>query len=232
VREILGQPDRSTPAGLRDYAPLVFLYNTGARVSGALALTSADVHGAGLRRPRHVRLHGKGNKDRICPLWPETASALARVIADDGALSGRVFRSARGNPLSRDGVAYLLAKYVTIAAKGMPSLLRQRVTPHVLRHSCAVALLRAGVDVTVIRDYLGQASIGKPPTNSVVVFGSNAGMMSADEGAGRDSVANDVTRPTAGALASARQRRHRLGGGRRHSVGATQRPWQPPSGGA
>lgn len=158
VRAILAQPDRSTLAGLRDYALLVFLYNTGARVSEALTLTAADIQGAGLR-PRHVRVHGKGNKDRICPLWPETASALARVIAAGSAPSGPVFRSARGNPLTRDGVAYLLAKYVTLAAKGTPNLLRQRVTPHVLRHSCAVALLQAGVDVTVIRDYLGHASI-------------------------------------------------------------------------
>lgn len=158
VRAILAQPDRRTPAGLRDYALLVFLYNTGARVSEALALTPADVHRAALR-PRHVRVHGKGNKERLCPLWPETSSALARLVADDAALSGPVFRNARGGPLTRDGVAYVLAKYVRFAAKEMPNLLRERVTPHVLRHSCAVALLQAGVDVTVIRDYLGHASI-------------------------------------------------------------------------
>jgi integrase/recombinase XerD len=102
VREVLAEPDRSTSAGLRDYALLVFLYNTGARVSEALALTAADIQRVG-RRPRHVRVHGKGNKDRICPLWPETASALARVIAADSAPSGPVFRSARGNQLTRDG---------------------------------------------------------------------------------------------------------------------------------
>jgi site-specific recombinase XerD len=158
VRAILAQPERRTPAGLRDYALLVFLYNTGARVSEALALTAADVH-RGALRPRHVRVHGKGNKERICPLWPETSSALAHLVADDVTSPGPVFRNARGNPLTRDGVAYLLAKYVRLAAKEMPNLLHQRVTPHVLRHSCAVALLQAGVDVTVIRDYLGHASI-------------------------------------------------------------------------
>jgi site-specific recombinase XerD len=158
VRAILAQPDLRTPAGLRDYALLVFLYNTGARVSEALALTPADVQRAALR-PRHVRVRGKGNKERLCPLWPETFSALARLTADDSALPGPVFRNARGEPLTRDGVAHVLAKYVRLAAQEMPNLLRQRVTPHVLRHSCAVALLQAGVDVTVIRDYLGHASV-------------------------------------------------------------------------
>jgi site-specific recombinase XerD len=158
VRAILARPDRRTSAGRHDHALLLFLYNTGARVSEALALTPADVEGATLR-PRHVRVHGKGNKERCCPLWPETAAALAHVIADDGASAAHVFRNARGEPLTRDGVAYVLSKYVQLAATEMPTLRRQRVTPHVLRHSCAVALLQAGVDITVIRDYLGHASV-------------------------------------------------------------------------
>lgn len=124
VRAILAQPNRSTSIGLRDYALLVFLYNTGARVSEALGLTTADVQGASLR-PRHVRVRGKGNKERWCPLWPETAAALTRLIADDGVMTARVFRNARGDPLTRDGVAYLLSKYVRLAAADMPNLLRQ-----------------------------------------------------------------------------------------------------------
>lgn len=158
VRAILARPDERTWAGRRDRALLLFLYNTGARISEALALTSADVQGAALR-PRHVRVLGKGNKERFCPLWPETATALVRVIADGGANATYVFRNARGGQLTRDGVAYMLAKYVQLAATEMPTLGRQRITPHVLRHSCAVALLQAGVDVTVIRDYLGHASV-------------------------------------------------------------------------
>lgn len=158
VRAILAQPDRRRPMGQRDYALFLFLYNTGARVSEALALTPADIKAAALR-PRHVRLRGKGNKERYCPLWPETATALGRVIVDGGSATTHVFRNARGEPLTRDGVAYLLSKYVRVAAKEMPSLHRQRVTPHVLRHSCAVALLQAGVDITVIRDYLGHTSV-------------------------------------------------------------------------
>jgi site-specific recombinase XerD len=143
---------------MRDYALLIFLYNTGARVSEALAVTPTDLH---LAAPRHVRLRGKGDKERICPLWPETAAALnsALATATRSLRSDTVFRSARGTALTRDGAAYILEKYVTLAAREIPLLERRRVTPHVLRHSCAVALLQAGVDVTVIRDYLGHASI-------------------------------------------------------------------------
>src|SRR5262249_27246124 len=77
----------------------------------------------------------------------------------DGENGAAVFLSAAGRPLSRDGAAYLLAKYVNRAAEHLPALRRRRVSPHVLRHSCAVALLQAGVDLTWIRDYLGHASV-------------------------------------------------------------------------
>ena len=157
VQVILGKPDRRTPLGLRDHALLLFLYNTGARVSEALAVQVQDLD---LNKPPQVRLHGKGRKDRICPLWRETATALQLLPtvrqADPG---GSVFLNSRSKPLSRDGVAYILHKYVMKAASDVPALRRRRITPHVLRHSCAVALLQAGIDITVIRDYLGHASI-------------------------------------------------------------------------
>ena len=157
VHVILGKPDCRTPLGLRDHALLLFLYNTGARVSEALAVQLQDLD---LTKPPQVRLHGKGGKDRICPLWVETATELQRLptvrLADPGE---PVFLSSRGTPLSRDGVAYILGKYVTMATNDVPTLRRRRVTPHVLRHSCAVALLQAGNDITVIRDYLGHASV-------------------------------------------------------------------------
>jgi site-specific recombinase XerD len=155
VRVLLDQPDRRRPTGLRDHALLLFLYNTGARISEALGVTVDDLR---LAPPRHVRIRGKGAKERICPLWTETASALSRLIHSDDR-AGLVFRSAAGRPLSRDGAAYLLSKYVRLAATKLPALRRRRISPHVLRHSCAVALLQAGVDLTVIRDYLGHASV-------------------------------------------------------------------------
>ena len=157
VRVLLRKPDRATTIGLRDYALLLILYNTGARVSEILGLRVRDLE---LVRPRQVRLRGKGGRDRFCPLWRDTASALRQwidrqTLAPDDA----VFRNARGAPMSRDGVAYVLEKYVRLSLTDVPGLHRRRVTPHVLRHSCAVALLQAGIDITVIRDYLGHASI-------------------------------------------------------------------------
>lgn len=156
ARALIGQPQPNTVGGARDLALLLFLYNTGARVSEALSVKAEDLH---LFRPPQVRLHGKGGKDRLCPLWPETARALRALLQRDNIGLGEIFRNARGGPLSRDGVAYLLAKHLRRAALAFPNLRHRRVTPHVLRHSCAVALLQAGVDLTVIRDYLGHASV-------------------------------------------------------------------------
>ena len=155
ARAVISAVDTSSGRGRRDHALLLFLYNTGARVSEALAVRPSDLR---LERPRHVRLIGKGKKERVCPLWPETAAALRRIVHAEA--SGEpVFQSRPGTPLTRDGVAYLLQKYVRLAAKNSPSPRLRRVTPHMLRHSCAVALLQAGVDITVIRDYLGHASV-------------------------------------------------------------------------
>ncbi|MFJ1261021.1 tyrosine-type recombinase/integrase, partial [Cupriavidus sp. CuC1] len=157
VRAILEQPNRSTSLGSRDYALLLFLYNTGARVSEALAVRCADLR---LTHPCQVRLHGKGRKDRLCPLWRETARVLQRLPAvRDAQPGGFIFVNRNGEPLTRDGVAYLLRKYVAAAVPSTPNLGHRRVTPHVLRHSCAVSLLQAGIDITVIRDYLGHASV-------------------------------------------------------------------------
>jgi integrase/recombinase XerD len=155
ARAIITAVDPRTPHGLRDRALLLFLYNTGARVSEALAVRARELR---LDRPRQVRLHGKGGKERYCPLWPETASALRQILGVDPD-DGVIFRNARGCPLSRDGVAYLINKYVLRVSETLATLRARRITPHVFRHSCAVALLQAGVDVTVIRDYLGHASV-------------------------------------------------------------------------
>jgi integrase/recombinase XerD len=156
VAAIIAQPNRTTRRGMRDHALLLFLYNTGARVSEAIGVRRRDLQ---LARPHHVRLHGKGNKERICPLWPETAAALVHLLDGQPDDAETIFRNRRGTPLSRDGIAYLLKTYTRRAADRYPSLRRSRVSPHVFRHSCAVALLQAGVDVSVIRDYLGHSSI-------------------------------------------------------------------------
>jgi site-specific recombinase XerD len=155
ARAVITALDRRSRDGQRDQALLLFLYNTGARVSEALALRACDLR---FERPRQVRLLGKGPKERSCPLWSETASALRRII-HHGRTEDVLFRNACGAPLTRDGVAYLLSQYVRRAAEQIPALRKPRVTPHVMRHSCAVALLQAGIDVSVIRDYLGHASV-------------------------------------------------------------------------
>jgi site-specific recombinase XerD len=155
ARAIIAAVDLRMAQGVRDRALLLFLYNTGARVSEALAIRPRDLR---LGRPRQVRLQGKGNKERICPLWPETAAALRPMVTATSA-DEPIFRNACGPPLTRDGVAYLIDKYVSRAAKTLPALRRAHVTPHAFRHGCGVALLQAGVDLTVIRDYLGHASV-------------------------------------------------------------------------
>src|SRR5580704_12086699 len=108
ARAVITAVDRRSREGQRDHALLLFLYNTGARVSEALAVRASDLR---LERPRQVRLLGKGRKERICPLWSETASALRRIIRA-GKSDDVLFRNTVGAPLTRDGVAYLLRKYV------------------------------------------------------------------------------------------------------------------------
>lgn len=158
MRAIIAMPDRRTRDGWRDYTLLLLLYNCGARVSEVIDLRWDDLQ---LVPPRQVRLRGKGKKERLLPLWRETADALRRL---DGVAASRdrqhVFVNRHGQPLTRDGIAYILGKHVAAAAgRERPMLRRKRITPHVLRHSCAVALLQSGTDVTVIRDYLGHASV-------------------------------------------------------------------------
>lgn len=157
VRGLLEAPDRRRPGGRRDHALLLFLYNTGARISEALDVRGRDITAVGAP---HVRLRGKGGKERLCPLWRETLTALRHLpTVTTAAPDQPIFVNARGTALTRDGAAYIVEKYATQAALSRPSLGRRRITPHVLRHSCAVTLLQAGVDVSVIRDYLGHASI-------------------------------------------------------------------------
>lgn len=157
ARLIINMPNKHTCDGWRDYTLLLFLYNCGARVSEAAGLQWDDRQ---LAAPRQVRLRGKGKKERLLPPWPETANALHRLRGMSRGAGGQcVFVNRHDQPLTRDGIAYVLTKHTTAAGKDNPALLRKHITPHVLRHSCAVALLQSGTDVTVIRDYLGHTSV-------------------------------------------------------------------------
>lgn len=157
ARLIISMPDRRTQDGWRDYTLLLFLYNCGARVAEVAGLQWNDLQ---LVVPRQVRLRGKGKKERLLPLWPETANALHRLRGMTHSADHQcVFANRHGQPMTRDGIAYVLAKHAAAAAQANPALRRKHITPHVLRHSCAVALLQSGTDVTVIRDYLGHSSV-------------------------------------------------------------------------
>lgn len=154
---VLDQIDRDTPRGIRDGTLFLFLYNTGARVSEALKLRWSELN---LTRPWQVRLHCKNAKERNCPLWKQTAEWLRQLQSRTCAVpESQVFLNSRGQPLTRDGVAYLLNYYYQLARKINTSLPRPSIHPHLLRHSCAVALLQAGVELTAIRDYLGHSSV-------------------------------------------------------------------------
>jgi site-specific recombinase XerD len=108
----------------------------------------------------HVRVLGKGRKERATPLTRETAAVLKAWLCEiPDSADAIVFPSARGTRLSSDGIEYLVAKYVVIAAKACPSLAHKRVTPHVLRHTAAMELLQAGVDRSLIALLLGHESV-------------------------------------------------------------------------
>ena len=150
--------DRTTRDGRRDYAMLATMFNTGARVQEILDLRASDVQ---VVSPAHVRLFGKGRKERLCPLWPQTAQLLRAYISERGltpASTQPLFVNHRGTPLTRFGVRYLLAKYCDRARTTCPSLTGKRLHPHSLRHSAAVHLLKAGVDLVTISHWLGHAS--------------------------------------------------------------------------
>lgn len=152
---LLAQPDRRNARSQRDYALLLFLYNTGARVSEAIAVRRCDFQ---FVSPYHVRLLGKGAKVRFCPIWSDTINAIKPLLAPESDQADPIFRGLRRAPLTRHGANYILAKHAAAAGR-KDATFPKRVSPHMLRHSCACALLQAGVDLTVIRDYLGHASI-------------------------------------------------------------------------
>jgi site-specific recombinase XerD len=109
-----------------------------------------------------VRLVGKGRKERLCPLWPQTAELLRSLLSESGMdphSTEPLFRNHRGEPLTRFGVRYILAKYCGRARASTPTLAGKRLHPHSMRHSTAVHLLKAGVDLTTISHWLGHASV-------------------------------------------------------------------------
>ncbi len=159
IQAVLALIDRKDPDGQRDYALVVTMFNTGARVQELLNLR---VHNLQLIRPYQIRLFGKGRKERLCPLWPETAQLL-RSFIDRRNLSPQseavLFVNHRGEPLTRFGVRYLLAKYCERASDTTPTLKEKRLHPHSMRHSTAIYLLKSGVDLVTISHWLGHVDV-------------------------------------------------------------------------
>ncbi|MGA2261519.1 MAG: tyrosine-type recombinase/integrase [Acidobacteriota bacterium] len=155
VEAVLAAIDRAATRGRRDYVLFATMFNTGARVQEILDLRPRDLQ---LDKPFHARLVGKGRKERLCPLLPATAELLRAFLSEQGIESNsreRLFRNYRGEPLTRFGVRYILAKYCNRAKQGTPTLGAKRLHPHSMRHSTAVNLLQAGVDLTTIAHWLG-----------------------------------------------------------------------------
>jgi len=157
VDAILAQPDRSTPEGQRDHTLMVFLYNTGARIQEALDVCP---HAVRFESPSSVQLFGKGRKERVCPLWPETSALLQSLLRRrPRSMDQPIFVNRYGEHLGASGVRLKLAQYVAGAAKTVPSIARKRISPHTFRHSTAVALVAEGVGTPVIRALLGHAQL-------------------------------------------------------------------------
>jgi integrase/recombinase XerD len=159
---LLKQPDTSTRQGRRDHALLVLLYDSGARVQELADLFVRDIR---LDEPATVTLRGKGQKVRIVPISRKTASILKHYLKEKGwwkktaSLDFPIFMNSQKIKLSRAGVSYILKKHVVAARKINEGLIPQTVSPHCLRHSKAIHLLRSGVPLIYIRDFLGHVSV-------------------------------------------------------------------------
>ena len=153
INALLAAPDRTSWIGRRDYALLVIAVQTGLRVSELTGLRCGDVN---LNKGAHVRCLGKGRKERCTPLTTTTVDVIRVWLHErGGGASDPLFPTRQGRPLGRDAVALLVKKYASLAREDCPTLKNKSVSPHVLRHSAAMALLHAGVDVTVIALWLG-----------------------------------------------------------------------------
>ena len=155
VEALLRAPDRRTPLGSRDHALLLFLYNSGARADEAASLRVSNLQ---LGTSASVRILGKGAKWRVCPLWPVTVAALRPFVVAKGA-DDQVFCGRTGEPLTRFGVHRIVVACATAAAQVVESMQTKRISPHTMRHTTAVHLLRAGVDINTIRAWLGHVSL-------------------------------------------------------------------------
>ncbi len=163
VAALLASVDRGNRWGQRDYALLALMFNTGARVQEIIDLRRRDIR---TDPPHHVRLHGKGNKTRTCPIWPSTAALIAQLSqhTPHGGSDTILFTNQRGGQLTRYGVRHILHKYVTASIPTTATLRGKRIHPHTVRHTTAIHLLKAGVDFATISQWLGHATLNTTMT--------------------------------------------------------------------
>ena len=154
---VLAAPDRTRPTGQRDYALLLTMYNSGARVSEIASLQRRHIQ---IGPRSFLEIHGKGRKERTVPIWAKTARTLKTWLETCApSPESPAFPNARSGHLSRDGVNYILQAAVRTASTACLSLAGKRVSPHVIRHTTAMHLLESGVDIAVIALWLGHESI-------------------------------------------------------------------------
>jgi integrase/recombinase XerD len=161
VKAILEGPDLTLKRGRRDLALLSLMYDTGARVQEIIDLTLAMIR---LDYPHTVRLLGKGNKTRILPLMNAQIGFLKNYMSENNLLAPHaaknpLFTNSRKEKLTRAGITHILSKYVLLAQQRNEGIISGTVTPHVIRHSKAMHLLQAGVNLIYIRDILGHVSV-------------------------------------------------------------------------
>lgn len=157
IQALLDAPDPSTRYGVRDRAMLHLAFAGGLRVSELVGLNLADLT---LHSQPSVHVMGKGRRERILPLWKETAAALRDWLKVRGEPKGTaLFQNARGELMTRSGFKYILKKHVRTAIVSQPSLADKRVSPHSLRHSCAMFTLQATGDIRKVALWLGHASL-------------------------------------------------------------------------
>ena len=157
IDALLAAPDRHTWLGRRDYALILLAIQTGLRVSELTALTAADLQ---LARPAQVNCVGKGRKHRATPLTTDTVAVLRVWLQEQKpAPTDPLFSSRNGGRLSTDAVQWLLTKHATAASTACRTLAAKTISPHVLRHTCAMNLLHAGIDTSVIALWLGHESV-------------------------------------------------------------------------
>jgi len=156
---LLGQVDRSAKNGERDYLLLSLLYDTGARIQELLDIMPCDFH---LETPPFVRVRGKGRRERLCPLLPQSARIVRKFLRAQGRRVDEqepLLQNGSGARLGRHGARYILLKYLSRATTSMPSLVRPGISPHTLRHTKAMHLLQSGVPLVMVKDFLGHVDL-------------------------------------------------------------------------